>query len=232
MINFIISVFFKEVYYVKTNTVFSLSDKGAFITGTDFMCDGGATASYYYGPLRQWMFSENYVYSPWLTWLLYKLVLYFLIVRYRTKRYYMEANELLSVARQIKKLINKKMEPVLADCELKPIEVDILVFLYNHPYVDTSKDIMKIFHLSKAHISHSLDNLRENDYIRLAEDSKDHRIMHIIIEKRAMDIIDKVDKVYCNCKDVIQKEITKDEISVLKSIIHKINDNVEKELNS
>ena len=56
--------------------------------------------------------------------------------------------------------------------------------------------------------------------------------MHIIIEKRAMDIIDKVDKVYCNCKNVIQKEITKDEISVLKSIIHKINDNIEKELNS
>ncbi|MDO4301001.1 MAG: SDR family oxidoreductase [Clostridia bacterium] len=29
-----------------------LSDKGAFITGTDFMCDGGATASYFYGPLK------------------------------------------------------------------------------------------------------------------------------------------------------------------------------------
>lgn len=29
-----------------------MSDKGAFITGTDFMCDGGATASYYYGTLR------------------------------------------------------------------------------------------------------------------------------------------------------------------------------------
>lgn len=29
-----------------------MSDKGAFITSTDFMCDGGATSSYYYGPLR------------------------------------------------------------------------------------------------------------------------------------------------------------------------------------
>ncbi len=29
-----------------------MSEKGAFITGTDFMCDGGATASYYYGPLQ------------------------------------------------------------------------------------------------------------------------------------------------------------------------------------
>ena len=29
-----------------------MSDKGAFITGTDFMCDGGAIASYFYGPLK------------------------------------------------------------------------------------------------------------------------------------------------------------------------------------
>ncbi len=29
-----------------------MSEKGAFITGTDFMCDGGATASYYYGALK------------------------------------------------------------------------------------------------------------------------------------------------------------------------------------
>lgn len=144
----------------------------------------------------------------------------------------MEANELLSVARQIKKLINKKMEPVLAGWELKPIEVDILVFLNNHSYVDTSKEIMKVFHLSKAHISHSLDNLRENGYIRLAEDMKDHRIMHIIIEEKAKDIIDKVDRVYCSCKDVIQTGITRDEILALKSIIHKINDNIENELNT
>jgi len=25
---------------------------GAFITGTDFLVDGGATASYFYGPLK------------------------------------------------------------------------------------------------------------------------------------------------------------------------------------
>ena len=29
-----------------------LSDKGAFITGADFLIDGGATSSYFYGPLR------------------------------------------------------------------------------------------------------------------------------------------------------------------------------------
>lgn len=29
-----------------------MSDKGAFITGTDFLIDGGATASYFYGSLR------------------------------------------------------------------------------------------------------------------------------------------------------------------------------------
>lgn len=29
-----------------------MSPKGAFITGADFLCDGGATASYFYGPLQ------------------------------------------------------------------------------------------------------------------------------------------------------------------------------------
>lgn len=29
-----------------------MSDKGAFITGADFLIDGGATASYFYGPLQ------------------------------------------------------------------------------------------------------------------------------------------------------------------------------------
>ena len=29
-----------------------MSEKGAFITGSDFLIDGGATASYFYGPLR------------------------------------------------------------------------------------------------------------------------------------------------------------------------------------
>ena len=29
-----------------------MSDKGAFITGSDFLADGGATASYFYGPLK------------------------------------------------------------------------------------------------------------------------------------------------------------------------------------
>lgn len=29
-----------------------MSPKGAFITGSDFLIDGGATASYFYGPLN------------------------------------------------------------------------------------------------------------------------------------------------------------------------------------
>lgn len=29
-----------------------MSERGAFITGSDFLCDGGATASYFYGPLQ------------------------------------------------------------------------------------------------------------------------------------------------------------------------------------
>lgn len=30
-----------------------MSDKGAFITESDFLIDGGVTTSYFYGPLKQ-----------------------------------------------------------------------------------------------------------------------------------------------------------------------------------
>lgn len=30
-----------------------MSDKGVFITGSDFLIDGGVTTSYFYGPLKQ-----------------------------------------------------------------------------------------------------------------------------------------------------------------------------------
>lgn len=36
-----------------------LSDKGAFITGSDFLIDGGATAAYFYGPLKPEKVSEE-----------------------------------------------------------------------------------------------------------------------------------------------------------------------------
>ena len=29
-----------------------MTERGAFITGSDFLVDGGATASYFYGPLQ------------------------------------------------------------------------------------------------------------------------------------------------------------------------------------
>ncbi|TDO29245.1 SDR family oxidoreductase [Sediminibacterium goheungense] len=37
---------------VATVAALLLSDKGSFITGTDILIDGGATASYFYGPLQ------------------------------------------------------------------------------------------------------------------------------------------------------------------------------------
>lgn len=36
-----------------------LNDKGAFITGSDFLIDGGATAAYFYGPLKSEKVSEE-----------------------------------------------------------------------------------------------------------------------------------------------------------------------------
>ena len=42
----------KKMENAKAIAELLMSDKGTFITGSTFLMDGGATASYYYGPLR------------------------------------------------------------------------------------------------------------------------------------------------------------------------------------
>ncbi|MDE7201427.1 MAG: hypothetical protein K2O91_05840 [Lachnospiraceae bacterium] len=47
-----VSVLRKGGYITVDVAELLMSDKGAFITGADFLIDGGATASYFYGHLK------------------------------------------------------------------------------------------------------------------------------------------------------------------------------------
>ena len=65
----------------------------------------------------------------------------------------METNEVVMSGLQLKKLLSRKVEPIMLDCDLRPVELDILVFLYSEKNIDTAKGISRKKHLSKAHVS-------------------------------------------------------------------------------
>ena len=63
----------------------------------------------------------------------------------------METNDVVMSGIQLKKLIARKVEPIMQECDLRPVELDVLVFLHGEKSIDTATGIIQKKHLSKAH---------------------------------------------------------------------------------
>ena len=142
----------------------------------------------------------------------------------------MEINDVIMSGLQLKKLMEKKIEPIIHEYDLRPVEVDLLVFLQEERNIDTAKGIIQKKHISKAHISKSIDNLCSKGFIRIHEDDRDHRICHISLTESSKEVIGKVTAVYTECKDIMQRGISPDEFEIVKRVINKMNENINDEL--
>ena len=142
----------------------------------------------------------------------------------------METNDIVMSGIQLKKLMAKKVEPIIQECDLRPVELDILAFLHSEKNIDTAKGIIQKKHLSKAHISKSIDNLRAKGFIQLNEDMDDHRVLHISLTEKSEEVIGKVIRAYEECKEIMERNISPDELEIVKNVIRKINQNINREL--
>lgn len=142
----------------------------------------------------------------------------------------METHDVVMSGIQLKKLLAKKSEHIMQEYDLRPVELDILVFLRKEKEVDTAKGIIERKHLSKAHISKSIENLRNGGFIQIVEDEDDRRILHIRLTEKSNDVINKMNQVYSDCKEIMQKGIDSDELTVVKRVIAKMNENINREL--
>ena len=141
----------------------------------------------------------------------------------------MDAYDLITSGLQLRKLINKYVEPIMQECGLRPVELDILE-LITRENLTTSKEIMLRRHLSKSHISKSLEHLLEKGFIRMTEDEKDHRIMRITLTDDSYRVIRLVNDVYEQCKNILLRGISEEKMYIFRDVIHKMNNNVDEEL--
>lgn len=143
----------------------------------------------------------------------------------------METSEIVLSGMQLKKLIQHMEYPIMEKYELRPVELDILVFLY-HSKGNTAKEIMKKKCISKAHISKSIDNLYSKGYVKLMEDTKDHRIIHIELTQSANQIAQETIQMYEECKSILLKDISAEEFDLVKKVARKMVENINEVLGS
>lgn len=142
----------------------------------------------------------------------------------------METDELVTSGMQLKKLIEKKVEPVMDEYELRPVELDILVLLYQEKEIDTAKAIVQKKHFSKAHISKCIDNLNAKGFIQMTEDENDRRILHIELTTKSEEVVLRMIRIYEECKEIMQREISEEEIAIVKKVVKKMSENISREL--
>ncbi len=63
--------------------------------------------------------------------------------------------------------------------DLIKTEMDILLFLHNNPDFDTATDIVKHRHLSKSHVSKSIQSLKERGYLTTFYQGRNRRTIHL-----------------------------------------------------
>ena len=131
---------------------------------------------------------------------------------------------------QILKLYEYNLLPVMQKYDLLKIEIDVLMFLYNNPDYDRAKDIVSKRGIAKSHVSKAIDLLYKKGYLDIQIDHKDKRVNHLIILDKAKPII--MDGLACqkNFYDVFFKNLSVEEIEMLKTIFVKMNENVKEEL--
>ncbi len=138
--------------------------------------------------------------------------------------------DVLTLGSELKKLLEKKSEPLMQKYGLRKIELDILAYLSNGRCGDTAKDIMEKKHISKAHVSKSIDNLKARGFIFLSEDRTDHRFIHIRLSGEADPVIEDFLKIHEECWRILLTDISEEERVLLEQICAKMQGNIVREL--
>ena len=106
-------------------------------------------------------------------------------------------------------------------------EVEVLIFLYNNPELNTSKDIVKYRWTSKSLVCKSVRSLLDNEYLDPAADYDDGRVMRLIMPEKtreiAKDLAEKEKEFY----DLVFAGITDKEMAAIRGFAERIDVNLD-----
>ena len=121
-----------------------------------------------------------------------------------------------------------KVSGVCEKYQLRQLEYDILMFIYNNPKYNTAADIVRIRKSTKSHVSTSLKVLEDRGFIerRVDKDNKKHVTIHLL--QMANEVIE--DGIWAQ-KEFAQdmfEGLSEEEIRVFMNVFQKVYENAER----
>ena len=87
---------------------------------------------------------------------------------------------------RFRKLYYRTMEPFCREWDLTRNELDVILFLTNHPGLDRASDISSHRSISKSHVSQSVAALEQRRLLVRHADPDDRRIDHLALTEAAL----------------------------------------------
>lgn len=97
---------------------------------------------------------------------------------------------LIRITHQIGKTYHHLCTDVMKKYHITQCELDILLFLYNNPDLDSAKDIVEKRGIVKSHASMGIDKLIQKGYLETVRDQRDKRKYHLHLLEDSKPIIE------------------------------------------
>lgn len=98
--------------------------------------------------------------------------------------------ELRNSMNLMKRLYDRRMEPVAQRHQVTRMELDILLFLANHPAYDTASDIIRVRKLTKSHVSASVDSLVHRQLLERSHRDGNQKLVHLKVLPSACPLVE------------------------------------------
>lgn len=135
--------------------------------------------------------------------------------------------DLLYMGHKMHRMLEHASQELMQASGLRHVELEILFYLSYSGKSDTARDISEAKHLSKAHISKSVDNLRRTGCITMTEDSSDRRCLHLALTEKGEKLAGSYEKVISSTVDRMMSGVTPEERAGMQRVLAKIRHNLD-----
>lgn len=121
----------------------------------------------------------------------------------------------------------RNLEPVCKRWNLTHNELDVVLFLTNHPEVDRASEIVSRRGIAKSHVSQSVAALEQRGFLLRRPDTKDRRTAHLELTDAAREMVDDAISTQRQCIQTLLSCLSPEDIANWNTIAKKLLTSIE-----
>lgn len=106
-------------------------------------------------------------------------------------------------------------------------EIDVLLFLGNHPGQDTAREAVELRGLSKSQVSQAVEALTRRGLLERRPDERDRRVVHLAITEAGRPLVREAQEIQADCGGALLEALTEEEAACFWGLLEKLMERAE-----